>query len=79
MSQERPEKKEDKERKLTRNAVKCLKCNDVIESVHRHDFRYCTCGNIAVDGGLDYLRRVGSFDDVEDMSEWEEDVASDPT
>lgn len=40
------------------NRVKCLICNDIIESKHRHDFVYCTCGNVAVDGGRDYLRRV---------------------
>jgi len=45
---------------IIRNSVKCLKCGDGIESVHRHDFKYCSCGNIAVDGGKDYLRRLGT-------------------
>lgn len=38
------------------NAVKCLKCNCVIYSRARHDFRWCKCKNIAVDGGLDYFK-----------------------
>lgn len=49
-------------RKIIRNAVRCDECNDVIESKHVHDFLYCKCGNIAVDGGLEYLRRVGGVD-----------------
>lgn len=55
--------------KIKRNAARCLKCGDVIESKHRHDFRACSCGAIFVDGGLDYLRRGGDFDAIEDLSE----------
>ena len=40
------------------NAVKCLKCEEIIESKHRHDFVTCGCGNVSVDGGKDYCRRV---------------------
>ena len=43
-------------KQLTRNAVKCLSCGDVIESTHRHDYKHCKCGNAMVDGGLDYER-----------------------
>ena len=45
----------------TRNAVilECLKCGDVIQSKHRHDFRWCKCKAIAVDGGDDYARFLG--------------------
>ena len=42
--------------KLKRNAAQCKKCNDIVESKFRHDFRQCKCGNIFVDGGLDYRR-----------------------
>lgn len=41
------------------NAIKCLKCGDVIYSRANHDFRFCTCGNCAVDGGFDYTRIIG--------------------
>ena len=36
--------------------IKCLKCNDTIESKHRHDFKSCECGQCFVDGGEDYFR-----------------------
>lgn len=51
-----------------RNAVRCKKCGDIIESVHRHDFVWCKCRNVAVDGGKEYRRRVFSGDE----STWEE-------
>lgn len=51
------------------NRVKCLICNDTIESKHRHDFVYCNCGNVAVDGGKDYLKRsVRDMDQVQELS-----------
>ena len=54
------------------NKVKCKKCGDIIESKHRHDFKYCKCGSIAVDGGHDYLRRIGSLEDYIELSEDDE-------
>ena len=42
--------------RLIRNAAKCRLCGDIVESKHRHDFRSCKCGEIFVDGGLDYSR-----------------------
>ena len=57
---------------IRRNAVKCLKCNDIIESNTVHDFRTCSCGAISVDGGHNYLRRCGKEEYMEDMSEVEE-------
>ena len=55
--------------KLKRNRIMCLGCGDVIESTHRWDLKWCECGKVAVDGGQDYLRRVG--EPWEEMSEWE--------
>lgn len=43
--------------KIISNKIKCKKCGDIIESKHRHDFRWCSCKNCAVDGGLDYMKR----------------------
>lgn len=40
---------------MTRNRAKCKLCNSVIESMHRHDYVTCTCGEISISGGLDYL------------------------
>lgn len=44
---------------IIQNAVICNVCDDLIFSKTRHDFVECKCGNIAVDGGQEYLRRVG--------------------
>lgn len=57
--------------RITRNAIRCKKCGDVIESKTVHDFKFCSCGSCAVDGGHDYLRRCGNFGDWEEMSEAE--------
>ena len=46
---------------IIQNAATCLGCGDFIVSKHRHDFVTCTCGAISVDGGQEYLRRVGDF------------------
>lgn len=43
--------------KIIENKAKCLKCGDIIESIDRHDYVQCSCGNISVDGGKDYLKR----------------------
>lgn len=55
---------------ILRNAAKCLSCGDEIESVHRHDFKFCSCRKIAVDGGKSYIRRVGDGP-MEDLSEFD--------
>ena len=36
--------------------VKCPKCGDRIYSRARHDFRYCSCNYLFVDGGFEYTR-----------------------
>lgn len=57
---------------IKRNAAKCLKCEDIIESRHVHDFRMCKCQSIFVDGGIDYIRRGGNPNDIEDLSEYDD-------
>jgi len=42
-------------------AIKCPKCKDIIWSRATHDFHYCTCGNVAIDGGRDYTRVIGDI------------------
>ncbi|WP_232696130.1 DUF7695 domain-containing protein [Brevibacillus daliensis] len=54
---------------MKRNAIRCLHCNDVIESKHRHDFVWCSCGKVAVDGGLAYMRRLFPNHPAEDHYE----------
>lgn len=41
---------------ITVTAIQCPKCLDIIYSRARHDFHYCGCGEVAVDGGFDYLK-----------------------
>lgn len=60
--------------KIISNKIKCKKCGDIIESKHVHDFKMCKCGAVGVDGGHDYLRRLGNLDDWEGLSE----VAEEP-
>ena len=57
--------------KIYVNKIRCKKCGNIIENTHRHDFKFCKCKNVAVDGGKDYLRRCGSMDYWEDLSEYE--------
>lgn len=55
--------------KILVNKIRCNKCGDEIESTHRHDFKFCKCGAVAVDGGLDYLRRCGDLKGFTELSE----------
>lgn len=45
--------------------IRCLKCKDEIWSRHVHDFRWCKCKCVAVDGGRHYLKITGHQDDFE--------------
>ena len=57
---------------LTKNAIKCLVCNTVLESKHRHDFVKCHCPNeTACDGGLEYQRTLAvDLDLIENLCEY---------
>ena len=59
---------------LTRNAIKCLVCDTVLESKHQHSYVQCQCGNeAATDGGLVYLRFMAKdLDLVENLCEYVE-------
>ena len=51
------------------NKIKCRHCGDVIESTHTHDFKWCKCGMVAVDGGLECLKRsANNPNDYYDLS-----------
>ena len=52
------------------NKAQCRQCGDIIESVHRHDFKFCKCGSISVDGGKSYLKRsFKNYGDIIELSE----------
>lgn len=45
--------------------IKCLICNDIIESTHTHALTTCKCENCYIDGGQDYLHFGGKdFDKI---------------
>lgn len=44
-------------REIIKNQIQCKYCGDIIESTHVHDFKWCSCGKVFVDGGHEYLRR----------------------
>lgn len=55
--------------KIVKSAIRRKKCGNIIESCAVHDFEFCSCGECAVDGGHEYLRRCGNPEDWEEMSE----------
>ena len=59
--------------RIITNKIKCKKCGDVIESYSVHDFKFCKCESVAVDGGKEYLRRLGFSEDIEELSVTEDD------
>lgn len=60
------------ERKIIHNKIKCKHCGDIIESISTHDFKFCSCGKVAIDGGKSYLKRTGNPNDWEELSEFED-------
>ena len=60
--------------KIITNKIRCNHCGDEIESKFTHNFKFCKCGTVSVDGGKSYLRRSfkNSPNDFTDLSEYEE-------
>ena len=57
------------------NKAQCKLCGDVIESKHRHDFKWCKCGEIAVDGGKSYIKRAAkNLDSIIELSDTYEEA-----
>jgi hypothetical protein len=73
MSEPKNSQEKEIKRKLIANRAKCRKCGDIITSKHRHDFVWCKCESIFVDGGVDYIRRGGELELIEDMCVLEEE------
>lgn len=59
----------EKKEEIISNKIKCKKCGDIIESKSTNDYKKCSCGTVSVDGGKDYLKRIGNEEDYEDISE----------
>lgn len=58
----------EKKEKIISNKIKCKKCGDVIESKNTNDYKRCSCGAVAVDGGKNYLKRIGMEEEYEELS-----------
>ena len=58
----------EKKKDIITNKIKCKKCGDIIESKSTNDYKRCTCGSVAVDGGKDYLKRIGNEEDYVELS-----------
>ena len=67
----------EKKYQIVHNRIRCLICEDVIESETVHDYRTCSCGACAADGGKCYLRRSGNRGTWEDCSEVVEATSDD--
>jgi len=49
-----------------RHAIYCKICKETIESKYGHDFKYCLCGAIGIDGGITAGNRIlGNLSDME--------------
>lgn len=59
----------ERKEEIISNKIKCKKCGDVIESKNTNDYKRCSCGAVAVDGGKDYLKRMGNEENYEELSE----------
>ncbi|MED9979549.1 MAG: hypothetical protein UFP41_05100 [Bacilli bacterium] len=59
----------EKKEEIISNKIKCKKCGDIIEPKSTNDYKKCSCGAVTVDGGKDYLKRIGNEKDYEELSE----------
>lgn len=55
-------KNTEEEKKNKYLILHCLKCDNYIRSMHRHDFATCSCGTCFIDGGNEYAR-YGALDE----------------
>lgn len=58
--------------KPIRNSIQCRKCGEIISSFSTHDFKYCSCHSVAVDGGFEYMRVTGDLENYIDLSIFED-------
>lgn len=67
------EPKPEPKKIIVSNKIRCKSCGDVIESTHVYDSKRCSCKSVGVDGGTEYLRRIGSLENIEELSEYREE------
>ena len=54
---------QDMDKHKIQTGIECKHCGDVIFSRARHDFCYCECNKVAIDGGKLYTRVIGDNKD----------------
>lgn len=54
------------------NSIQCLDCKDILISYHVHDFKFCSCKSIAIDGGSQYGKRIGALDRYKELSKYDD-------
>ena len=59
----------EKKEEIISNKIKCKKCGDIIESKSTNDYKKCSWGVVTVDGGKDYLKRMGNEENYEELFE----------
>ena len=59
----------DNKSKTAINKIKCKNCGDIIESKDLHDFKRCSCGKVAVDGGKEYFKIIGKKEEYIELQE----------
>ena len=59
---------------ITVSCIRCSNCGDILYSRTVHDFHYCYCGRIAIDGGFDYVKICGDIKHFLDIFQLEIDA-----
>lgn len=49
------------------HAIKCKLCGETIYSRAQHDFHWCSCHTIFIDGGFSYMRCGGQSENIENV------------
>jgi hypothetical protein len=54
---------------MVRHAIQCKLCSDTLDSKHERDYKVCSCGKVAIDGGIsDGNRIIGNPSDIKNVS-----------
>jgi hypothetical protein len=56
--------------KLIHTWLQCLKCQDYVVSLYRHDMATCKCGACSIDGGMTYTKVSGNPEDYR-LFDWD--------
>lgn len=57
--------------KITKNAIRCKVCGDIVVSKQRNKVMKCSCGACSADGGCYYLKRSGDYEELAETEQFE--------